>query len=1470
MQTRDFGDTETTRKLIYQAIKDGFAKRFPLNGKFVTLDVKNVTIPEDRHFTKEDQKRAILEDRDLTVPVKGDVMLYDKGSGKLLDKKSTILGHLPYYTPQRGTFIGQGTEFSVGNQMRLLPGAYTRMKTNGEIETQFNVQGDVGFRIGMEPKTGKFNMQVGTHKLPLYPILKKLNVSDEELKEKWGADTLAQNQKTKIESIDRLYQELYKSKALPNLTPQEKSVEVQKKFTNLKMNPEVNQLTMGEPIDHVSPKVLVRATDRILNVFRGKESPDDRDALLFKSFHGVEDFLKEKIEKDSGGLAHRLVTKLDKTKSVKPIPAGYFSRYFNSIVKGDSRAFPLEEINPIQLKDNMYRSMVLGEGGVGNIQMINKEARNVNPTQFSFVDPVRGPESEKIGIDLRFAHGTKKGDDKRLYQEFYDAKTNSKVMLNPVQVYNSVIAFPNEIDKSGQIRAMEKGEIKYVPKESAQYYLKSADQMFSIYSNLVPMLSSVQGNRLLMAGKALSDTLPLAQPEAPIVRSLYNPEKDLDFETLYGRQVLAETSPVAGEVTNITPTDVTIKGNDGSEHKVELYNNFPLARKTFISNIPIVKVGDKVKPNQLVAKSNYTDAHGTLSSGKHLLAGYTPFKGMTYEDGVVISESAAKKLTTEEMYKFELPLDEETQLSKQKFTNFYPTIYSKDRVKNIEERGIPTEGATVNKGDPLVLAIKKKALSSTDMALGKLHKLLRNRHDDVSISWEHDTPGEIVHSVITGNTAKIYVKTKTPAQIGDKLTGRYGNKGVISAIVPDNEMPTLKRTGEKLDIALNPMGVISRINPAQIWEGMLQKIGKDTGKIYRMPSFNKDQNYIQFVEKEMKKYGIPDKETVIDPREGPIDIMVTYPYMYRLSKLAESQYSAREMSSYTSNLQPAKGRVREEESKGMTMSGGLQPMKAKKSEGEAKAIGTMEVAALLGHGAKANLRDITTIKGQKNDEYWKALKLGYPLPSPDVPFVYKKFMAMLKASGANTEKIGDVINIMPATDKDIKSASTGAIKHGTFLSARTLEPEVGGFFDLALTGGPSGDKWSHIDLNEPMPSPIMEDSIVAMLDMKRKDFDEVLSGNIQIGGSTGPDAIRKALGKIDVNSEIIRLKKEIPDMAATERDKQVKKLKFLMGLQKTGKKPSDLMLTKFPVIPPVFRPIAMLEDKGTVMTSDANKLYKDMFYANKVLGELKDLPPEELGPEKLNLYNSMKAVAGLGDPITTKHIKEGAKGFIQKIVGEQPKSGFLFDKVISKTQDLVGRGVAVPDPSLTIDEISIPEEMAWKIYRPFLMRELVRRGYGAVKADEMIETKNNVAKDILENIVIKNRPVLMNRAPSLWKNSIMSFFPKLRKDKAIGTAPPIEPPFGLDHDGDTIQIHVPVSEEARKEAVQKMMPSQNLFSLKDFSVHYLPQQEDIFGLYTATKTSAGNTPIKFKSIEEVKQALNTGKIKFDTVVEIDV
>jgi DNA-directed RNA polymerase subunit beta' len=247
--------------------------------------------------------------------------------------------------------------------------------------------------------------------------------------------------------------------------------------------------------------------------------------------------------------------------------------------------------------------------------------------------------------------------------------------------------------------------------------------------------------------------------------------------------------------------------------------------------------------------------------------------------------------------------------------------------------------------------------------------------------------------------------------------------------------------------------------------------------------------------------------------------------------------------------------------------------------------------------------------------------------------------------------------------------------------------------------------------------------------------------------------------------------------------------------------------------------------------------------------------------ERLNLYNAFKAVTGLGDPVNPKSVEKQVKGFLHQVLGSSPKHNFMQQKLLATPVNTVGRGVITPNADLTMDEVGVPENQAWTVYAPHVIRNLVRRGVPRHDALTYLEKKAPIAREALVK-ELEASPVLVTRAPVLHKYGHMAMWPKLMKGDAIHLPPPVYKGYGADNDGDQMNWHLPVSPEARSEAVAKMLPSKNLRDVSDFSSPmYGPSQEFSAGMWELTKgKKSGRAPRVFHTMADLRRAWARGEL----------
>lgn len=1440
-------DPETRRTQIRQKVLEGLMESFPIQSRSKILEVSDLRINE-KDYSPQEQKQAILRGDTLSESVRGTIRMRDK-NGNIIDEVSNFtIARIPWFTPRHTMVVG-GNEYSVANQVRPKPGVYARKRANGILEASFNTRGGSNFNVTMDPEKGEPQLEYGTTRIPLYPVLRKAGISHDRIAKKWGTRLAEKNAKTLVPKTEKTIDKLY-GKVVPtyyrkkDLDVDDKMKEIFARYTHAQMDPEVNQRTLGKPYANVTPDALLDASGKVLKIFKNPAEIDDRDNLDYKALHSVDDFFKEVITLNAREVARKAAIKMEGTPSLrKALPSGPFTGGILRFINNSQLVSVPTQTNPVELIDSSMRVTSMGEGGIKSDRAIPMEARQIHVTQMGALDPFRTPESFRAGVDIRAAMDVKKDEKGNIYVPLRDVKSGRNTYARAGVLRDEIIAFPNQ-ELKGTVDALVDGQIRKVPASKVRYQVPHPSMMYSPTTNLVPFIESLQGNRAVMGSKMQVQALSLVDREAPLIQVKSPTAKS--YEAHMG-DIINPVAPVSGTVAKIDENYIYINPDGektgeagGRLVKVPYEKDFPLAAKTYLDHKVLVKKGDKVQAGQQIGESNFSK-DGVLALGKNLQVAYMPYHGANSNDAVVISESAAKKLTSERMYTFTVPRDNDVTLNKNKHRVYYGHDYTKNQYEKLDKDGLVKPGTKINPGDPMLLGLRKSTLTADDLLLGRLHKSLARPYREQSQKWDHDYEGEVIDVVKTPKRVAITVKTKEPTGIGDKLSGRYGNKGVVSQIVPDEQM-IQDPQGNPIDILMTSAGVVSRTNPAQIVETAVGKVAVKTGKPIIVENLTGRDN-VQWAKELLRKHKIKDKETLFDPVTGKKipNVFVGRQYIMKLMKSTDTNYSARGLGNYDVNQQPTKG--------GVT---------------SAKALGKMEFDALVGHNARNILREAATIKSQKNDEYWKAVQLGYPTPPPKAAFAYDKFLGMLTGAGVRVHREGDRLSLAPLTDKAVLDVSSGEIKEPKLIKAKGFQPEHGGLFDPALTGGLNGAKWSHIDLAEPIVSPVFRDPARRLLGLTNPELDKLLADK-------GGKYVQEELAKIDPAQREKDLLKTMKKKSASNLDNDIKQVKFLRALRAQGLRPDEAtIITKVPVVPPVFRPILPGKGGQEIIYGDINPLYRDLIYANNQMKDVKKsklLPGEEkrLRP---TLNAAVGAVYGVNDPITAKSKARGHKGFLTYISGvNSPKQGYFHSKLMKRTQDIAGRGTIVPDSTLGMDEVGLPEDMLWSMYDKFLVKKLVQNGYTALQANQMVKKREPSAKDMLMREIVE-RPVIINRAPTLHRYSMLGAYPKIVPGKTIRVNPFVEEGMNADYDGDTMMIHVPVGNKAIDEAKQ-MTLSNMLYSDKSRNdLLVFPQHEAIMGVAHAASLDDKNKPVSFKSQGEAMKAYQDGKIGLGTRVKI--
>lgn len=885
--------------------------------------------------------------------------------------------------------------------------------------------------------------------------------------------------------------------------------------------------------------------------------------------------------------------------------------------------------------------------------------------------------------------------------------------------------------------------------------------------------------------------LSLLEREAPLVRNL-DEATGKDMPSLVGKYLGARFANQGGTVTAVRKDRIDVIYDDGTKGQVSLYQNFPMNAKGYITNTPVVKAGQSFKKGDILASSNYTDDKGVAAIGKNLRSGWLSWKGGTYEDAVVLSESAAKALTSRAMYKSAVDLDKTVSLGKKNYVSWKPSEYTKDQLEALDDNGIVKPGAVLRRGDPMILAVQ-----TAEPSPGTLGKRVLT---DISETWEHDHPGVVTDVVKTRKGVKVYATVEAPIEVGDKVSGSFGNKSIVSQlgrkegtedqkqndeeqelqvqrIVPDAMMP-LGEDGKPLDILISPLSLISRTNPSMIHEALLGKIARKTGKPYVMPAFYNGDLY-EFVSDQLKQHKLSDTEDLTDPNTGKKipKVLTGVSYIYKLKHQAESKLSARGTDSYTAEGQPGGG--------GFTGS---------------KRYGTLESSALVGHNAFANLLDAKLLRGQSNSDFWRSIRTGEIPTIPGEPLVHRKFFAHLTGSGVNVRKTPKGISVFSLSNDDVKElAGPRELKSKDTYEARTFRPIDGGLFGQDLFG-PNGDRWAYIQLDEPLPNPVMEEPLARLLRMSTKDFMAVAAGKAEVNGMKSSADIKERLSKINLEAEEKQAQREFKDAPMSKKDAALKRYRDIARMKANEVPPEQYMLDRIPVLPPIYRPVST--HNGLTMVADSNYLYAQMMDARDDVREAKNLPAEYQQQARENLYRSWKELTGMYEPENVKLKNKHVQGLLKWALGNSPKWSAFQRKVLGSTVDTVGRGVIAPDPRLKLNQLGVPVPMALGIFEPFVARAMVKQGYTPVEALKMIKARDKRVMPVLVD-VMKHSPVQLNRAPSLHKLNIMGFEPVLVAGHAVKVNPSIVVPFAADFDGNCCDFDSVIFLKLSKSALEK-------------------------------------------------------------------
>ena len=1385
------------------------------------ITFENVTFRRDpRGASSAAIKEAVVYERSILTKIKADVVQYTGARKKVLARGLQV-GQTPQFLDDRKSFITGGSEYNLINQPRRKSSAYV-FSGGGTAVADFNLAKGRNFSIKIDSNTGFATIIIGGTNVPLRPLLESVGINRNDLvqatdfefaRDHWDR---MDNVQALLNGYRKLYGKLfeYRKQEVRNLDLDTMKEECTEYFKQTSVDRDTTKYLFHDNFERVDRRFVLKVLEKFHKVNKGEEDGIDPDDLYYQRLYPPNMLFKDRIEKIGPEVANSVRHKMRIGHSIEKIFTNIFSKYLISMVNSSDLSRLDPQYNPIGIYGASTRMSPIGMGGIQDIQAVTRAKRGVHSSYIGVVDPTASAQGQNVGVQLSLTDDVKIDEEGEIYLPVKDKSGKIKDM-RLADTYDKRILLPGQ-QKQKDKYALHRGKI--VPVRGRSYDLelpRDTSSLFNTVNQLVPFPQGVQGNRSFMTSRQITQAVPLLYGETPYVEPV-NEKGVSTYRQLRKNleSLLPMESSYEGEVTAVKHGEIHIKDTKGDKQIFQYHEHLPFATNTGVHQKPLVKKGDKVKKGQMLVKDAYTTDDGKLALGKNLKFGFMPYYGDNTEDGVVISEAAAEKLTSVHYYTYNTQINDTFILNKSKFQKQFGAKYEGLLDFNkYDENGILKKGETVNSGEPVFLVIERRTPDDKLKQIGRISKNIILDLVDGSQIYNGEVPGEVVDVAKTSKFASVTVSANEPAKVGDKLTGLYGNKGTISTVLANDRM-IQDESGEPLDLLYSSTTVVSRINPPQVVENALGKIVKKTGRApYQIPlGINPgDGDLVSFAEKELKKHGVKDKEKLFNPVTGKhIERPIAVGEMYMLKLLkGDKDITARGVGpSYSSAGIPAKGG----------------------KEG-AKAIGTAEFQALVAHNARSFLTDAGNIKGQKNEEYYKMLEMGLSAPVKTQSEAWEKAKSLLTAAGGYVEQDNSMVRIMPLTDRITdRLAQHRTIRTPALLNSKNLEPMKRGLFDPAVTGGPTGKNWSKINLEDGLVSPLVVDYVRLVLG---KTAEEMRKWQVETKGSD----MKKQLNAIDIDKKLRELKKKSEEKNLS--NSEIKQLRFLHNLKKQDAKLGDLVINKLPVPPPIHRPITQM-DSGSVQISDINLYYKDVMLANEAVKETKGTMFEK--EAKATLLDNVHALAGTAETKNIQLKKKGTRGIMSYMGGVgSPKNGYIHSNLMKKNQDLSGRARIIANPRMSMDEIGIPEKMAWELFEPHMMRKMKGMGIPPLEAGKLIKEHHPQARKVLDG-VMENTNVFYNRAPTLHRFSFLAAKPKAVPGTSIHLNLAATKPLNADFDGDAIQIHVPTNEKVSKSLEQYKLSNMPFSDEAPGALVLGFTTEAVLGLYQMSKEH----PAQFK------------------------
>jgi len=737
----------------------------------------------------------------------------------------------------------------------------------------------------------------------------------------------------------------------------------------------------------------------------------------------------------------------------------------------------MDQTNPLAELTHKRRLSALGPGGLSR-ERAGFDVRDVHYSHYGRMCPVETPEGQNVGLISYLA--TYARINRYGFIEAPYRRVENNIVLDRTRYMAAdeeddyIVAQANEPLNADntfarpRVNARYRDEYVEVDRERVQYMDVSPKMVVSVATAMIPFLENDDANRALMGSNMQRQAVPLLTPDSPLVGTGMEYKAAVDS----GVVVLARE---AGTVTYVSAEKITIKNAQNQNRHYELIKFLRSNAGTCINQRAIVKVGDKIKDGQVIADGPATD-HGEISLGKNALIGFMTWEGYNYEDAVLVNEKIVQNdvYTSIHIEKFELEA-RDTKLGPEEITRDIPNV-GDDAMKDLDEEGVIRIGAEVKSGDILVGKVTPKGeteLTAEERLLRAIFGEKVKEVRDTSLRLPHGEYGIVVNvevftrensdelSLGVNKVVRCFIAQKRKLCVGDKMAGRHGNKGVVSRILPQEDMPFME-DGTPLDVLLNPMGVPSRMNIGQVLEVHLgfaaRQLGRKAGEKIKLMTPVFDGAHESDIRDALKEAGEADdgKSVLYDGRTGRrFDNRVTVGVMYflKLLHLVDDKIHARSTGPYSLVTQ--------------------QPLGGKAQFGGQR-FGEMEVWALEAYGAAYTLQEILTVKSDDvvgRVKTYEAIVKGKNVPQPNIPESFKVLVKELQSLALD-------VRILDKDDEEIDLR-------------QTFEDEPGfGFTPRAQEELPSLES---LEDDEDDDDEDLEDDIVLDDDEEESDEEELLS-----------------------------------------------------------------------------------------------------------------------------------------------------------------------------------------------------------------------------------------------------------------------------------------------------------------------------------------------------------------------------------------